>query len=89
MEFAAALATLVALDLLRRTGRDVIRKVDVAVLGADALLHPSERLPMRCLARVTIVHEGGLAVGPRWSQPVERISGKSARSKPTLCASHP
>lgn len=63
MELAAALAALVALDLLRRTGRDVIRKVDITVLGADALLHPSERLPVRGLARVAVVHEGGLAAG--------------------------
>lgn len=89
MELAAALAALVALDLLRRTGRDMVRKVDVTVLGADAFLHPSERLPVRGLARVAVVHERGLAVGPGRSQPRERSSGGQLAQSPRCALAEP
>lgn len=59
MELAPALAAPVPLDLFRRTGGDVVRQVDVAVLLADAFLHAAERLPVRGLARVAVVDEGG------------------------------
>ena len=62
MELAPALAAPVPLDLIRRTGGDVVRQVDVAVLLADAFLHASERLPVRRLARVAVVDEGGFPV---------------------------
>lgn len=59
VESPTALAAVITLNLLRRSSRDVVRRVDRARLLADLLLYVAEGLKVRGLAGVAVVDEGG------------------------------